>query len=120
MATQARAFQRSTRQSPYKMRLVIDQIRGMNVNSALSLLKFSKKRAAVEIAKVLESAVANAEQAAQRANESLDVDTLVVQKAIINEGPKLKRWMPAAMGRATPVVKRTSHVEIIVAEKAGR
>ncbi len=101
-------------------RLVIDQIRGMMVNDALSLLKFSKKHAAVQIAKTLESAVANAEQAARAANASLDVDTLFVKKAIINEGPKLKRWTPAAMGRATPMIKRTSHVEIVVAEKEGR
>ena len=120
MATEARAIQRTTRQSPYKMRLVIDQIRGKMVNDALSLLKFSKKRAATEIAKVLESAVANAEQAAKTSNESVDVDALFVKKAVINEGPKLKRWMPAAMGRATPIFKRTSHVEIVVAEKAGR
>src|SRR5512134_50512 len=114
------ATQRGTRQSPYKMRLVIDQIRGKSVNDALAMLKFSKKRAAGEITKVLESAVANAEQAARQNNESLDVDALFVKKAIINEGQKLKRWTPAAMGRATPVFKRTSHVEIVVAEKAGR
>ena len=120
MAAEARAFQRSTRQSPYKMRLVIDQIRGLNVNDALALLSFSKKHAALQIAKVLRSAVANAEQRAREANEALDVDALFVKKAIINEGPKLKRWTPAAMGRATPVLKRTSHVEIIVAEKEGR
>ncbi len=114
------ATQRGTRQSPYKMRLVIDQIRGKMVNEALSLLKFSKKRAATEITKVLESAVANAEYAARQNNESVDVDALFVKKAIINEGQKLKRWTPAAMGRATPVFKRTSHVEIVVAEKAGR
>ena len=120
MATEARAIQRTTRQSPYKMRLVIDQIRGMMVNDALALLKFSKKHAAVQISKTLESAVANAEQTARTQNDALDVDRLFIKKAIVNEGPKLKRWMPAAMGRATPVVKRTSHVEIIVAEKAGR
>jgi large subunit ribosomal protein L22 len=114
------AIQRGTRQSPYKMRLVIDQIRGKMVNDALALLKFSKKRAAGEITKVLESAVANAEQAARQNNESIDVDALFVKTAIINEGQKLKRWTPAAMGRATPVYKRTSHVEIVVAEKAGR
>ncbi len=120
MAAEARAFQRTTRQSPYKMRLVIDQIRGLNVNEALALLAFSKKHAAVQIAKVLRSAVANAEQRAREANEAIDVDALFIKKAIINEGPKLKRWTPAAMGRATPVHKRTSHVEIIVAEKEGR
>lgn len=117
---EARAFQRSTRQSPYKMRLVIDQIRGRDVNEALALLRFSKKHAAREIAKVLSSAVANAEQRAREANESLDVDALFVKHAVINEGPKLKRFTPAAMGRATPVLKRTSHIEIVVAEREGR
>ncbi len=118
--TEARAIQRTTRQSPYKMRLVIDQIRGLAVNDALALLKFSKKHASHEISKVLNSAVANAEQAARNANTSLDVDALYVKHAIVNEGVKLKRWTPAAMGRATPMHKRTSHVEIIVAEKEGR
>jgi large subunit ribosomal protein L22 len=116
---EARAIQRTTRQSPYKMRLVIDQIRGQKVNDALALLQFSKKHAAKEIAKVLNSAVANAEYEARQANTSLDVDALVVSKAIVNEGPKLKRFMPAAMGRATPVHKRTSHIEIVVTEQAG-
>ena len=119
-ATEARAFQRGTRQSPYKMRLVIDQIRGKDVNEALALLTFSKKHAAKQISKTLKSAVANAEQAARATNSALDVDSLYIKHAIINEGPKLKRFMPAAMGRATPIQKRTSHVEIIVAEKEGR
>ena len=114
------AMQRTTRQSPYKMRLVADQIRGKDVNEALALLKFSKKHAAKQIAKVLNSAVANAEFKAREADDSIDVDQLYIKKAIINEGPKLKRFMPAAMGRATPIQKRTSHVEIIVAEKEGR
>jgi large subunit ribosomal protein L22 len=114
------AIQRGTRQSPYKMRLVIDQIRGKNVNEALGLLKFSKKHAAVQIAKTLNSAVANAEYAARQNNESLDVDTLYVKHAIVNEGPKIKRFMPAAQGRATPIQKRTSHVHIVVGAKEGK
>jgi large subunit ribosomal protein L22 len=118
MATDVRAIQRTTRQSPYKMRLVIDQIRGKDVNEAVALLKFSKKHAAREIAKVLHSAVANAEHKARNANETVDVDTLFIKHAIVNEGPKLKRFTPAAMGRATQVLKRTSHVEIIVSERA--
>jgi large subunit ribosomal protein L22 len=117
---EAKAIQRTTRQSPYKMRLVIDQIRGKSVNEALALLRFSKKHAAKQIEKVLQSAVANAEYKAREANESLDVDTLFVKHAVINEGPKLKRFMPAAMGRATPIQKRTSHVEIVVAERDER
>jgi large subunit ribosomal protein L22 len=115
-----RAIQRTARQSPYKMRLVIDQIRGKNVNEALALLTFSKKHAAKQIEKVLKSAIANAEQHARAANEPLDTDLLYVKHAIINEGPKLKRFMPAAMGRGTPIHKRTSHVEIVVAERKGR
>jgi len=114
---EARAFQRTTRQSPYKMRLVIDQIRGKSVNEALALLKFSKKHAAKEIEKVLNSAVANAEYKARETNESVDVDRLYVARAVVNEGPKLKRFTPAAMGRATPIQKRTSHVEIEVMER---
>lgn len=115
-----RAFQRTTRQSPYKMRLVIDQIRGKDVNEALALLRFSKKHAARQIEKVLHSAVANAEYKGRESNEAVDVDTLYVKHAIINEGPKLKRFMPAAMGRATPVHKRTSHVEIVLGPRVGR
>ncbi len=113
---EARAIQRTTRQSPYKMRLVIDQIRGQRVNDALALLRFSKKHASEQIEKTLLSAVSNVQQAARAANTSVDEDALVITKAIVNEGPKLKRWTPAAMGRATPMIKRTSHVEIIVAE----
>ncbi len=116
----SRAIQRSTRQSPYKMRLVIDQIRGKNVNDALGLLKFSKKHAAKQIEKVLNSAVANAEYSARKENESLDVDTLYIKRAIVNEGPKIKRFMPAAQGRATPIQKRTSHVEIVIGAREGK
>jgi large subunit ribosomal protein L22 len=116
----ASAIQRGARQSPYKMRLVIDQIRGKNVNDALGLLRFSKKHAAKQIEKTLNSAVANAEHAARQNNESLDVDELYVKKAIVNEGPKIKRFMPAAQGRATPIQKRTSHVEIVVGAKEGK
>jgi large subunit ribosomal protein L22 len=116
---QARAIQRTTRQSPYKMRLVIDEIRGKDVNAALNYLAFSKKHAAKQIEKVLRSAVANAEAHARADNESLDVDTLFVKHAVVNEGPKLKRFTPAAMGRATPILKRTSHVEIVVAARQG-
>ena len=119
-AGEARAIQRTTRQSPYKMRLVIDEIRGKSVNDALAYLAFSKKHAAKQIEKRLRSAVANAEQAARQSNAALDVDDLYVKHAVVNEGPKLKRFTPAAMGRATPIQKRTSHVEIIVAERGSR
>jgi large subunit ribosomal protein L22 len=119
-AQSARAIMRGARQSPYKMRLVIDEIRGKPVNDALAYLAFSKKHAAVQIAKTLRSAVANCEQAARNAGASLDVDDLVVRHAIVNEGSPLKRFTPAAMGRATPIRKRTSHIEIVVAERGGK
>jgi large subunit ribosomal protein L22 len=112
-----RAIQRSTRQSPHKMRLVIDEIRGKNVNDALAYLQFSKKHAAKQIEKTLRSAVANAEYQSREGNSNLDVDQLYIARAVVNEGPKLKRFMPAAMGRATPIHKRTSHVEIELAER---
>src|SRR6476659_3758334 len=117
MAAEARATQRSTRQSPYKMRLVVDEIRGKTVNDALAYLAFSKKHAAKQIEKTLRSAVANAEHASRENNTPLDVDALYIARAVVNEGPKLKRFMPAAMGRATPIQKRTSHVEIELAER---
>ena len=116
----ASAIQRGARQSPYKMRLVIDQIRGKNVNEALGLLRFSKKHAAKQIEKTLSSAVANAEHLARQNNEAIDVDELFVKHAIVNEGPKIKRFMPAAQGRATPIQKRTSHVHIVVGAKEGK
>jgi large subunit ribosomal protein L22 len=110
-----RAIQRGVRQSPRKMRLVIDQIRGKSVNEAYALLKFSKKRAAKQIEKVLRSAVANAEQDALRENRAFDVDRAYVSYAVVNEGPTLRRYQAAALGRATPIRKRTSTVEIRVA-----
>ena len=111
---EARAIQWSVRQSARKMRLVIDQIRGRAVPEAYAILRFSKKYAARQIHKVLKSAVANAEQRAQRQNVPLDVDGLRVRYAVVNEGPTLKRFTSAAMGRAMPIKKRTSHVEIRV------
>jgi large subunit ribosomal protein L22 len=113
----ARAIQRGVRQSARKMRLVMDQIRGCNVNEAYAALKFSKKRAARQIEKVLRSAVSNAEQDAQRDNAAFDVDRLYVAYAVVNEGQTLKRFTAAALGRATPIRKRTSIVEIRVAER---
>src|SRR6266550_3028162 len=115
---EARALQKHVRQSARKMRLVVDLIRGRSVPEAYAILRFSKKHAAVQIKKVLTSAVANAKQAADRQNERLDEDQLRVQYAVVNEGPTLKRFTMAAMGRGTPIKKRTSHIEIHVAGTA--
>lgn len=112
---ESRAIQYAVRQSARKMRLVIDLIRGRAVPEADAILRFSKKRAAQQIHKVLKSAVANAQQTAQRQNTPFDADTLRVTYAVVNEGQTLKRFTAAAMGRGTPILKRTSHVEIRVA-----
>jgi large subunit ribosomal protein L22 len=114
---EARAIQRTVRQSPRKMRLVVDLIRRRNVNDAFSILKFSKKGAAKQVSKVLLSAVSNARQKALDGDARLDEDTLFVKHATVDEGPPLKRFTPGAQGRATPIRKRTSHVTIVVATK---
>jgi large subunit ribosomal protein L22 len=114
---EARAIQRTVRQSPRKMRLVVDLIRGRPVGEAFSILKFSKKHAARQVSKVLLSAVANARAKALEADRRLDEDALYVKHAAVDPGPTLKRWQPAAMGRATPLKKRTSHLTILVATR---
>ncbi|MFC1237095.1 50S ribosomal protein L22 [Vibrio sp. DW001] len=98
--------------SPQKARLVADQIRGKTVDQALEILTFSNKKAAVLIKKVLESAIANAEH-----NEGADIDDLNVAKIFVDEGPIMKRIMPRAKGRADRILKRSSHISIVVAER---
>ncbi len=107
-----KASHRNARSSAQKARLVADQVRGMPVSKALDLLKFSPRKAAKLIYKVLFSAVSNAEN-----NNSLDVDRLVVSRIMVDEGPSLKRIMPRAKGRADRIVKRTSHITVYVAER---
>ena len=113
----ASATSKFVRQSPRKARLVVDMIRGKPVGEAYALLQFSKKKATVAIDKALRSAVANAVDKAGNAGEPLDVDELYVTEAYINEGPRLKRWRPAAMGRATPIRKPMSHITVVVDRK---
>jgi large subunit ribosomal protein L22 len=103
--------------SPRKVRMVVDLIRGQDVNEAYSILKFSKRAATEPIQKTLRSAVANAQRKADDEGAFLDVDDLVVSAAYVNEGPTMKRWSPRAMGRATPIMKRTSHITIVVDRK---
>jgi large subunit ribosomal protein L22 len=113
----ASATAKNVGMSPRKMRLVMDLIRGRNVNEAYSILKFSKKAATTPIDKLLRSAVANARQTADSTGSFLDEDELVVREAFVNEGPTMKRFSPRAMGRASPILKRTSHVTIVVDRK---
>jgi large subunit ribosomal protein L22 len=117
---EARAISKYNRQSPRKMRLVIDLIRGKPVGEAYAILQFSKKKAAEQIDKTLRSAVANAKSKADEAGEFVDVDELVVTEAYINEGPRLKRWRAAAMGRAAPIQHPTSHIIVAVGPDAAR
>lgn len=98
--------------SPQKARLVADQIRGKSVDQALETLTFSNKKAAELIKKVLESAIANAEH-----NEGADIDGLRVAKIFVDEGPTMKRIMPRAKGRADRILKRSSHITIVVADR---
>lgn len=114
---EARALARNISMSPRKMRLVVDLIRGRNVNEAYAILKFSKKAATRPIEKTLRSAVANAQQRADDSGSFLDVDELVVREAFVNEGRTMKRFRARAMGRASPIMKRTSHVTIVVNQK---
>ena len=114
---EARAIAKSVGMSPRKVRLVVDLIRGRNVNEAYSILKFSKKAATDPVTKVLRSAVANAQQKADAEGNFLDADELYVREAYVNEGPRLRRFRAAAMGRAAPRIKRTSQVTIVVDRK---
>lgn len=107
--TSAKATAKTVRTSPRKARLVIDLIRGKSVADAISILKFTPNKSAGIIEKVLMSAVANAEN-----NFDLDVESLVVSEAFVNEGPTMK---PRAKGSASPINKRTSHITVVVTEK---
>ncbi|RUM36629.1 MAG: 50S ribosomal protein L22 [Desulfobulbus sp.] len=108
---ETKAVAKNIRISPQKARLVADVVRGQDVETAITTLRFMPKKAARILRKVLESAVANAEQ-----TETIDVDTLYVKEIQINGGPMLKRFRPRAMGRATRILKRTSHITVVVDE----
>ncbi len=111
---EARAIARHIRMSPRKVRLVVDQIRGRSVSEAYAILQFSKKAASEPVGKTLRSAVANAQYRAQDDGEVLDVDELMVSRAFVDEGATLRRWRARAMGRASPIRKRTSHITVVV------
>lgn len=97
------------RSSPYKVRAVLDQIRGKSYVEALEILAFSERDAAVPIRKVVDSAAANAEH-----NDGLDAEELYVSACYADEGPTLKRWRPRARGRATQILKRSCHITVIL------
>jgi large subunit ribosomal protein L22 len=109
---EASAKLKFARLSPQKTRLVVDMVRGKAVQEALNILKFSPQRPADIVAKVVRSAVANAEQKGVS-----DVDRLFVKAVFVDQGPSLKRFMPRAQGRATRIRKPTSHITVVLDEK---
>lgn len=111
---EAKAVGRFVRVPARKARLVVDLIRGKNINQALVDVRFTRKQAARAVEKVLRSALANAQQN----HGARDVDRLVVREAYVNQGPTLKRIQPRAMGRAFRVRHRTSHITIVLADGA--
>ncbi|CAL4043935.1 50S ribosomal protein L22 [Buchnera aphidicola] len=103
---------RQARSSAQKIRLVVDLIRGKRVQKALEILMYSNKKASNLVKKVLESAISNAEH-----NDGADIDDLIIKKIFVNEGPTMKRMMPRAKGRADRILKRTSHITIVVSDR---
>ena len=109
---ESKAVAKFVRITPRKVRVVLDLIRGKNVAEAFAILKFTPKSGAVVVEKVLRSAVANAEN-----NYDMDVDKLVIKTAFADDGPTMKRIHPRSRGQAFKILKRTSHVTIVVDEK---
>ncbi|MBI4042680.1 MAG: 50S ribosomal protein L22 [Deltaproteobacteria bacterium] len=109
---EVKAQLRYARISPTKLRLVADMVRGKDIHMALSTLRFCSRRGAKVLTKLLNSAVANADHAGK-----IDIDTLFVKHISVDSGPSIRRFLPRAMGRATPIQHGTSHVKVVLAEK---
>lgn len=107
-----RSQHRYLRMAPRKVRLVVDTVRGKSVKQALDMLKFMNRAAAREVAAVVKSAAANAEQ-----NNHLDPDDLYIAEISADEAPTAKRWQPGPRGRANPILKRSSHITVVVRER---
>ena len=111
MIMEAKAVTKFIHYSSYKAREIVDLIRGKSAEKALAAIEFSNKKAAKIVGKTLKSAIANAQN-----NHSMNLEALYVEKAFVNKGPVWKRFMPRAMGRATPIRKPTSHITIVLKE----
>ena len=109
---ETRAAAKFIRISPQKIRLVMDRVRGKSVEEALNLLMFSPQKGARVLRKLIDSAVANAQE-----NAGQDVDTLYIKRIYADQGPSLKRWRARALGRATRIKKRTSHLTVVLDEE---
>jgi large subunit ribosomal protein L22 len=114
---ESKAILRFVRVSARKARLVADMVRGKDVSEAIEHLSFADKKTAPIMRKLVESAVANAEQAARRANEDLDIDQLYIKTVLVDAGPTLRRFRPRAQGRATKILKKTAHITVELATR---
>ena len=103
--------------SAQKARLVADLVRGRDASEAIEILQFTRKKSAPLIQKLVESAIANAEHSAEQTGDDLDVDELYVKTITVDEGPGLRRFRPRAQGRATRIVKKTSHITVVLATR---
>jgi large subunit ribosomal protein L22 len=113
---EAKAQARYVRVTPQKARRVVDVVRGKRAEEAVAVLRFAPQAAAETVRKVVESAIANARVKADQASEAFDEGKLVVLEAYVDEGPTLKRFRPRAQGRAARILKRTSHITVVVGE----
>ena len=111
---EAKAKARFVRVTPQKARRVVDLIRGKQAGEAVAVLKFAPQAAGETVLKVVESAIANAREAAKRSNERLDESDLYISEVYVDEGPTLKRFRPRAQGRAYRIRKRTCHITVAV------
>ena len=111
---QSRATVRGASVTPQKARLVANMVRGVDVGEAVEILSFTAKKTAPILRKLIESAVANAEYAAERSSESLQVDDLYVATVTVDSGPRLRRWRPRAQGRATRIEKASCHITVVL------
>ncbi|WP_139492792.1 50S ribosomal protein L22 [Brevibacillus dissolubilis] len=109
---ESKAIARNIRIAPRKVRLVVDLIRGKKIGEAIAILKHTPKAASPVVEKLLKSAIANAEH-----NYNMDLENLVVGQVFVDQGPTLKRFRPRAMGRASRIHKRTSHITVVLNEK---
>ncbi|MBM9433769.1 50S ribosomal protein L22 [Flaviflexus equikiangi] len=114
---EAKAQAKYVRITPMKARRVVDHVRGMRAVDAVDVLRYAPQAAAENVRKLLESAMANARQAADKAGERFDIEDLHIVEAYVDEGPTMKRIQPRAQGRANQILKRTSHITIIVGDE---
>ncbi len=112
MSEKAKAVAKFIRIAPRKVRLVVDLIRGKRVGEAISILRHTPKAASPVVEKLINSAIANAEH-----NYEMDTKQLLISEIYVDQGPTLKRFMPRAMGRASSIFKRTSHITVVLTEK---